>query len=74
VITAVNATTLANPLLEKRACTNNGCTCKRGTPQGQYCGICSEVVSAGTGGLYSGLFECNPSGGCCFYGARSECS
>lgn len=50
-----------------------GCTCAKGTPQGQYCGLCPEVLTAGTGGSFLGIFECNPQGGCHYYGSRTEC-
>lgn len=46
--------------LSKRACVKNGCECVRGIPQGQYCGV-------------GGIYECNPSGGCCFYGPSEKC-
>lgn len=46
--------------LTKRECVSNDCECVRGTKQGQYCGI-------------GGLYECNPAGGCCFYGAAEKC-
>lgn len=46
--------------IEKRACIKNGCECVRGTPQGQYCGV-------------GGIYECNPTGACCFYGVSEKC-
>lgn len=46
--------------LDKRACTSGVCGCHVGTPQGQYC----------AGG---GIYECNPSGGCCYYGPSKAC-
>lgn len=64
--------------LEKRACKPNGCHCKMGTIQGQYCYGCGVVDKVGNtnvwGGHYSGwVFECNPKGGCCTYGPRTSC-
>jgi len=58
--------------LEKRACRNNGCKCKKGTKQGQYCGLCGQVTSLGSGGVYD-IYECNSGGGCCDYGSSSKC-
>ncbi|PMD61242.1 uncharacterized protein K444DRAFT_662371 [Hyaloscypha bicolor E] len=60
--------------LEKRSCTNNGCTCAKGSAQGQYCGYCDQVTGKGSATLWGvNSFECNPSGGCCFYGYTSHC-
>ncbi|KAF9465256.1 hypothetical protein BDZ94DRAFT_1254088 [Collybia nuda] len=56
--------------IEERAVT---CSCAVGTPQGQYCGLCPEVLSVSGGGSYLGIFECNPGGGCHYYGSRTEC-
>jgi len=36
--------------LAKRVCIVNGCSCERGTDQGQYCWGCSEVLF-GAGGM-----------------------
>ncbi|KAL5354498.1 hypothetical protein ACLOAV_000587 [Pseudogymnoascus australis] len=61
--------------LQKRACTNNGCTCAKGTAQGQYCGYCNAVTGKGSAALWGeNSFECNSSGGCCFYGYTSTCA
>ncbi|KFY02206.1 hypothetical protein O988_02319 [Pseudogymnoascus sp. VKM F-3808] len=61
--------------LQKRACTNNGCTCASGSAQGQYCGYCNQVTGKGSAALWGeNSFECNPSGGCCFYGYTSQCA
>lgn len=62
--------------LYKRACSSNGCKCVTGLLQGVYCGNC--VVGAGTYAIKtkrvnSHAFECNPSGGCCDYGAADDC-
>jgi hypothetical protein len=63
------------PSLEKRACRENGCRCREGTPRGQYCGRCSQVISQGKGGSFmNDIFECNPKGGCCDYGKNTVCS
>ncbi|KAH8596542.1 hypothetical protein B0O99DRAFT_671135 [Bisporella sp. PMI_857] len=60
--------------LEKRACTKNGCKCKVGSVQGQYCGYCNQVTSKGSAALWGeNSFECNSSGGCCFYGYTAHC-
>ncbi|KAL2265828.1 hypothetical protein VTJ83DRAFT_6928 [Remersonia thermophila] len=65
----------ANPLVEKRACTANGCKCMKGLRQGQYCGNCvwkgSWVITAKRNANH--VYECNPQGGCCSYGAASDC-
>jgi hypothetical protein len=62
--------------LAKRACEKNGCECKKGTKQGQYCGMCSAVTKkGGQGAMYTtDIFECNSSGGCCWYGYSSMCA
>lgn len=62
--------------LVPRACSANGCKCVKGLKQGVYCGNC--VVGAGTLAISakrvaSHAYECNPSGGCCDYGAASDC-
>jgi hypothetical protein len=62
--------------LVPRACTANGCKCVLGLSQGVYCGNC--VVGAGTYAIKtkrvnSHAFECSSSGGCCDYGAASDC-
>lgn len=60
--------------IEKRACKYNGCTCQK-VQQGQYCGWCAAVLTAGTGGnFHTDIYECNPSGGCCWYGPSSTCA
>jgi hypothetical protein len=62
-------------VLTKRACKENGCKCKKGTPQGQYCGMCSEVIGQGKGGNFvEDIFECNKKGGCCDYGYNKNCA
>ncbi|KFZ13476.1 hypothetical protein V501_03693 [Pseudogymnoascus sp. VKM F-4519 (FW-2642)] len=38
--------------LQKRACTKNGCTCAKGSAQGQYCGYCNAVTGKGTASLW----------------------
>lgn len=58
--TLIGRTAVPSPSLEKRACVQNGCECAHGTKQGQYCGV-------------GGMYECNPSGGCCFYGFAEKC-
>jgi len=71
----MEASALENRDLEKRACRKNGCKCKKGTKQGQYCGLCDAVTAAGSGGFFTrDIFECNPSGGCCDYGTSTVCS
>ncbi|KAF3105169.1 hypothetical protein TWF594_005752 [Orbilia oligospora] len=62
-----------NDLDKRQNCVPNGCKCNP-VPQGQYCGWCSAVTNAGTGGSWSDVFECNPSGGCCRYGPRASCN
>jgi hypothetical protein len=54
-------------------CIPNGCKCRPGTSQGQYCGWCDAVTNAGNGGKWSDMFECGPSGQCCRYGPRTVC-
>jgi len=65
--------------LRKRACKTNGCACRKGTRQGQYCFGCFAVLRAGNINTYSSpfdgwVFECSPDGSCCAYGARASCS
>lgn len=61
--------------LSKRACVSNGCKCKK-VKQGQYCGMCDAVTAAGgQGALYgTDIYECSPSGACCWYGPSSTCA
>ncbi|KAI1841410.1 hypothetical protein JX265_007441 [Neoarthrinium moseri] len=60
--------------LAKRACKSNGCKCAK-VKQGQYCGMCDAVTVAGTGGnFHTDIYECNPQGGCCWYGPSSTCA
>lgn len=58
--TLIGRTAVSSPGLEKRACVKTGCECAQGTKQGQYCGV-------------GGIYECNPTGGCCFYGFSEKC-
>ncbi|KAL0636388.1 hypothetical protein Q9L58_004638 [Maublancomyces gigas] len=58
--TLIGRTAVPSADLEKRACVKNGCECAQGIKQGQYCGV-------------GGLYECNPTGGCCFYGFAEKC-
>ncbi|KAF1981874.1 hypothetical protein K402DRAFT_457735 [Aulographum hederae CBS 113979] len=61
--------------LEPRAArcpANDGCSCKKGTKQGQYCYLCSQV-NYYPGGNVNNLYECGPSGACCNYGTGSVC-
>lgn len=69
------------PTLEKRACKSNGCTCYKGTKQGQYCYNDFKpetgtyyVQKAGSGHKANDRYECNPSAGCCDYGPSSVCN
>lgn len=62
--------------LTPRACVSNGCKCVKGLKAGIYCGNC--VVGAGTYAVSakrvaSHAYQCNASGGCCDYGAASDC-
>ncbi|KXJ85333.1 hypothetical protein Micbo1qcDRAFT_112340, partial [Microdochium bolleyi] len=63
--------------LTARACVANGCKCKVGLPQGQYCGNCvlrsdgSWAITAKR--VSTHIYECNPSGGCCSYGYAGDC-
>ncbi|KAK4446209.1 hypothetical protein QBC34DRAFT_383633 [Podospora aff. communis PSN243] len=52
----------------------NGCKCVKGTKQGQYCGWCKQVDSAGRGGSWDHIYECNSNGGCCNYGTSKKCA
>ncbi|KAH6848049.1 hypothetical protein B0I37DRAFT_446190 [Chaetomium sp. MPI-CAGE-AT-0009] len=66
-----------NPLLlEKRACSKNGCKCVTGLRQGQYCGSCvwkgKPVISAKRNAKH--VYECSPNGACCDYGTASDCN
>ncbi|KAJ1326988.1 hypothetical protein MN608_08437 [Microdochium nivale] len=63
--------------LAARACNYNGCRCKVGLPQGQYCGNC-VLISDGSWAITNlrnpnHIYECNPSGGCCSYGYAGDC-
>jgi hypothetical protein len=63
-------------LMEKRACTYNGCACVSGLSAGIYCGNC--VVGAGTHAIKTKrvnnhAFQCSSTGGCCDYGTASDC-
>jgi hypothetical protein len=65
-------------VLEKRACMYNGCQCRSGMKQGQYCYGCNVVPNVGDTNAwntpYNGwVFECSPSGKCCTYGPRTSC-
>lgn len=73
---AANTDNHPGSLLDKRACSSNGCACVRGLAQGVYCGNC--VVGAGTRAIKtkrvaSHAYECRPSGGCCDYGYAKDC-
>lgn len=62
--------------LTRRDCKANGCKCVSGLTAGIYCGNC--VVGAGTYAIKSKrveshVYQCNASGGCCDYGAASDC-
>jgi hypothetical protein len=59
--------------LDARACTYNGCSCTTGS-SGQYCGWSSNVISLGSGGRLDGIYQCNTSGGCCYYGYANKCA
>jgi len=66
-------------MLLKRVCKYNGCACKKGTPQGQYCRACAAITKVGDTSVYDSpvngwVFECNPGGGCCAYGPRKSCA
>ncbi|KAF2441891.1 hypothetical protein P171DRAFT_365786, partial [Karstenula rhodostoma CBS 690.94] len=60
-----------------RACTNNGCKCKKDTKQGQYCGNDGiwtyDVKDLGKGGKRTDVYECTPTGACCQYGPSKSC-
>lgn len=65
-----------NLLVDKRACTYNGCACVSGLSAGIYCGNC--VVGAGTYAIRTKrvsnhAFQCSSSGSCCDYGVASDC-
>jgi len=59
--------------LTKRACKYDGCSCKSGTKQGEYCYICDQVNYYAAGKI-ADLYECSPSGNCCNYGPATVCS
>jgi hypothetical protein len=63
------------PDLVSRDCKKTGCKCRKGTPQGQYCGNCKRnnnyvVIEKWYG---DHVFECAPSGKCCDYGYAKDC-
>jgi hypothetical protein len=62
--------------LQGRACTYNGCKCKKGVSPGVYCGSCafsdgSWVVTKKR--VADHAFQCAKSGDCCSYGYRKNC-
>ena len=51
------------------------CACATGSPQGEYCGYCADVISCGDqNDCFLDVYECNPGGGCCLYGYRDSCA
>ncbi|KAK6355926.1 hypothetical protein TWF718_000304 [Orbilia javanica] len=64
---------LDSNIFDKRACSNNGCKCRRGAKAGVYCGRCGAVTSLGSGKL-NDAYQCASNGDCCGYGARSSCA
>jgi len=65
-------------VLEKRACSFNGCSCRRGTRHGYYCHGCGVLTNTGhsqniSGSPRSWVYECWPSGRCCTYGYHQRC-
>ncbi|KAF9464097.1 hypothetical protein BDZ94DRAFT_1256993 [Collybia nuda] len=73
-IATAQAAVLDDNLPTKRSCTVNGCRCRPGSGPGLHCGRCPEILDLGTGGLLNGVFECNPAGGCCYYGESTSCA
>lgn len=69
--------TPATNLLDKRACTYNGCKCNSRGKQLTVCGNCvwsdtgKYVVTAKR--VNGNIYECSPSGSCCSYGKGSDC-
>ncbi|KXJ88062.1 hypothetical protein Micbo1qcDRAFT_207811 [Microdochium bolleyi] len=63
--------------LVARACKTNGCQCKKGLPQGQYCGNCVATSDGKwvitTKRVYTHIYECSKNGDCCDYGVASDC-
>jgi hypothetical protein len=59
--------------LDSLHCHPNGCKCEVGTKQGLYCGLCGEVIDAGSNGTWSDLFRCQENGECCTYGPHDDC-
>ncbi|KAF1981873.1 hypothetical protein K402DRAFT_309406, partial [Aulographum hederae CBS 113979] len=51
----------------------DGCSCVKGTKQGQYCYGCKQVYWY-KDHSYNNLHECNPDGGCCNYGYSKTCA
>lgn len=67
----------ANPFLNKRACSYNGCKCNS---RGQQLTVCGNCVWTDTGKyvvtskrVNNHIFECSPSGDCCDYGYATDC-
>ncbi|SPO06052.1 uncharacterized protein DNG_08741 [Cephalotrichum gorgonifer] len=67
----------ATPLLEKRACSYNGCKCNS---RGKQLTVCGNCVWTSTGKyvvtskrVNNHIFECSPSGNCCDYGYAKDC-
>ena len=51
------------------------CACVTGSPQGEYCGYCANVISCEEeDNCFMDVYECNPQGGCCHYGYRDSCA
>jgi|SRR3569833_493843 len=58
------------------SCTNNGCVCWGGSPQGQYCGWCGYKgvgPKEGKGVKKENVYECKGES-CCEYGYRDSCA
>ena len=67
----------ATPLLNKRACSYNGCKCNS---RGKQLTVCGNCVWSDTGKYVvtskrknNHIYECSPSGSCCDYGVGSDC-
>ncbi|KAK3065436.1 hypothetical protein LTS18_009279 [Coniosporium uncinatum] len=62
----------AKSLQSRGTCKEDGCKCRSGTKQGQYCYRCAAVNYYAKGSL-DNVHECSPSGKCCNYGYSKTC-
>ncbi|KAH8146884.1 uncharacterized protein LAJ45_08963 [Morchella importuna] len=74
----VSAPDLDNPLV-KRACVVNGCKCRPGVKDGEYCWGCNAHSDAGTwfpgsASYKTWVFQCGPHNVCCVANSLASCT